>query len=239
MIINELYKVAYVHLSLLGYSEEDIADFEINLFNPSQIATLQKIEVLSAKLEVAEKMKAFYSDDYIYEEIFEMTYDEIKKERMRRLNQKKFDMLGNVLDNIKIEDIANDLSKITDFKFDYNAFFGDVDKLESKEQKQNDATRQKKILKGVENKDVASDVPKKLDTTKEDLKDINELPESKSKDKIFKKLLSETTKKVRIKDTDTKEEKDVDIAISQGIFEDTNKSVIIKNIREEIDKKFK
>jgi hypothetical protein len=50
-IIQELNKMAMVHLYLLGYSGEDLTDFTMTLTNPSTQAELQKAELMREKAQ--------------------------------------------------------------------------------------------------------------------------------------------------------------------------------------------
>jgi len=126
MIIEELYKAAFIHLFVLGYSEDDINSFEINLFNPSSIADLQKLEIMQQKVETAGAMKEFFSEEYIYKEVFEMTEDEIKIERNRRLNEMKFTAIMSMLENASsIEDFDN-------ISFKYEDIFNELEKAQNK-----------------------------------------------------------------------------------------------------------
>lgn len=146
MIINELYKAAYIHLTLLGYSDEDLVDFELNLYNPSQTYEMQKLEVLKARNEVAESLSGLFSEEYIYKEIYDLSEQEIKMERIRKINELKYRAVTELLSNVKAsQDIAQAVKELTAFTFDYDAFFTPSNVADTKEKKPE--SRQSKVFK--------------------------------------------------------------------------------------------
>jgi len=55
VIISELNKLAMIHLYSHGYEGEDLLDFTLKLSNPSSVAQLQKLELISSRFEIAAK----------------------------------------------------------------------------------------------------------------------------------------------------------------------------------------
>jgi len=55
-VIAELNKVAMIHLFVHGYEGEDLIDFELKLSNPSSVAQLQKLELISTRFDIAGKV---------------------------------------------------------------------------------------------------------------------------------------------------------------------------------------
>jgi hypothetical protein len=55
-VIAELNKIAMIHLYVHGYDAEDLIDFELKLSNPSSIAQMQKLELLSQRFDIAGKV---------------------------------------------------------------------------------------------------------------------------------------------------------------------------------------
>jgi hypothetical protein len=55
-VIAELNKVAMIHLFCHGYDGEDLIDFELKLSNPSSVAQLQKLELISTRFDIAGKV---------------------------------------------------------------------------------------------------------------------------------------------------------------------------------------
>ena len=52
-VISELNKLAMIHLYCHGFDEEEIADFDLKLTNPSSIAQQQKLELIRTQFEIA------------------------------------------------------------------------------------------------------------------------------------------------------------------------------------------
>ena len=55
-VIAELNKIAMIHLYVHGYDAEELIDFELKLSNPSSIAQLQKLELISQRFDIAGKV---------------------------------------------------------------------------------------------------------------------------------------------------------------------------------------
>lgn len=87
IVEGELNKIAIVHLFAQGYEDEDLVNFSISLNNPSTIYTREQIDILSSKLNLIRDIRSekIFSEDWIYDNIFDMTEDEIEQERERLL----------------------------------------------------------------------------------------------------------------------------------------------------------
>jgi len=83
IIVSELSKIAIVHLYAQGYRDDSLVDFELELTNPSTIFEKEKLEIWSDKVAVATDMveNKFFSRDWIYKNIFNMSEDDIKEVR--------------------------------------------------------------------------------------------------------------------------------------------------------------
>jgi len=55
-VIAELNKIAMIHLYVHGFDGEDLLDFELKLSNPSSVAQLQKLELISSRFDIAGKV---------------------------------------------------------------------------------------------------------------------------------------------------------------------------------------
>jgi len=55
-VIAELNKIAMIHLYVHGYDAEDLIDFELKLSNPSSVAQMQKLELISQRFDIAGKV---------------------------------------------------------------------------------------------------------------------------------------------------------------------------------------
>jgi hypothetical protein len=79
IMIAELSKIAIIHLFLLGYSGEDLVDFEIKMANPSTIALQQKLELWRTKFEIAgTATEGMLDRKTVYKKIFDLSDDEIE-----------------------------------------------------------------------------------------------------------------------------------------------------------------
>lgn len=91
IFVSELYKIAVIHLKTQGFSLEEILNFEIMLTNPSLVFERQKIDVLTAKVDLVKSIKEdnLFSDKYIYENIFNLSEDEWQADRDRAVEDAK------------------------------------------------------------------------------------------------------------------------------------------------------
>ncbi len=55
-VIAELNKLAMIHLYVHGFDGEDLLDFDLKLSNPSSVAQLQKLELISSRFDIAGKV---------------------------------------------------------------------------------------------------------------------------------------------------------------------------------------
>lgn len=83
-IVQELNKIAIIHLHLLGYNENDIRDFKLTMNNPSHQADILRTELLLQKIDLYQKLTTpgdngipAYSQTKAKQEIFNMSNDEI------------------------------------------------------------------------------------------------------------------------------------------------------------------
>lgn len=83
IFVSELTKIAIVHLYTQGYNNEDLVDFSLTLTNPSTIAEQEKLDVFDKKVSLADAIKSnkMLSEDWIYENIWKMSGDDISLER--------------------------------------------------------------------------------------------------------------------------------------------------------------
>jgi hypothetical protein len=76
-ILSELSKIAVIHLYSQGYRDATLVDFELELTNPSTIFEKEKIDIWTAKTDVAKSMMEFklFSKKWVHENIFKMSDD--------------------------------------------------------------------------------------------------------------------------------------------------------------------
>lgn len=88
---SELVKIAVIHLYSQGYTDAKLIDFELSLTQPSTIYESEKINLWSEKIRVAKDFfdSKLFSDDWIYQNIFNLSDDEIVKEKAKVIEGQK------------------------------------------------------------------------------------------------------------------------------------------------------
>ena len=85
IMISELTKIAIIHLYVQGFTDEDLINFELSLTNPSTLYEQEKINIWKEKFALAQQMTGgqavLLSQDWVYNNILEMSDEEIEKER--------------------------------------------------------------------------------------------------------------------------------------------------------------
>jgi len=91
IFVSELTKIAIVHLYSQGFTDEDLVDFTLKLENPSLIYKKQLVELLESQIGLAGNMKEslMFSEQWIYENVFNMSAQEWQEERERVIQDQK------------------------------------------------------------------------------------------------------------------------------------------------------
>jgi len=78
IVVSELTKIGIVHLYSQGFNDSDLIDFTLELQNPSMIHEQEKIELMSQKLDIAEKAldTKLFSRRWIYDNVFDFSDDQ-------------------------------------------------------------------------------------------------------------------------------------------------------------------
>lgn len=78
MFLNELYRVALIHLFILGYTDLEDVNFKLALNNPSNVKQIQQVELWNQKVDLGIKMEESgqFSMNFIYDHIYEISPDE-------------------------------------------------------------------------------------------------------------------------------------------------------------------
>ena len=99
ILIAELNKIAIIHLFLLGYSGEELVDFEISMANPSTIAEQQKLELWRTRFEIAgSATEGMLDRETVYKKIFGLGDEDIQRIR----DGKRLDRLEDMsLENVQ------------------------------------------------------------------------------------------------------------------------------------------
>ena len=80
IVVSELSKLAIVHLYTQGYEDAALLDFKLELQSPSTIHEQEKLELMSQKLDLASAAKdsRMFSNQWVYENIFDFNVDDMK-----------------------------------------------------------------------------------------------------------------------------------------------------------------
>jgi hypothetical protein len=83
VVVSELTQIAIAHLIAQGVEGMDAVDFKLELTNPSTIYEQEKINLWAEKVRLATDMKALklLSNDWIYQNVFKLSTEEIDAER--------------------------------------------------------------------------------------------------------------------------------------------------------------
>jgi len=93
VFIQELKKIAVIHLWSMGFRMEELTNFDITMANPSSIAELQKLELLRAKFEVSSMVGDNMLDRHsVYRKIWKLEDEEISRIEQGKRKDKMFDL---------------------------------------------------------------------------------------------------------------------------------------------------
>lgn len=91
IFISEFYQIAIIHLKVQGFADEDMLNFELSLTSPSLIYERQRVDIMTAKVDLAKSIQEnnLFSDKYLYETIFGMTDTEWKADLEEQVESAK------------------------------------------------------------------------------------------------------------------------------------------------------
>jgi hypothetical protein len=100
-IVSELSRIGVIHLYGNGIQDAEMANFEIQLVNPSTIYEQEKVNLWSEKIRLATDMQALkmLSKDWIYDNIFKMSESEQTEERGKVVEDIKDTFRYNSIEN--------------------------------------------------------------------------------------------------------------------------------------------
>ena len=86
-VVSELYKIAIVHLASQGIDDAEMTNFQLTLTNSSTIYEQEKVNLWSEKTRLASDLKGLnmMSTDWVYNNVFGMSEDEIDMERAKMI----------------------------------------------------------------------------------------------------------------------------------------------------------
>jgi hypothetical protein len=92
IIVSELTKIAYVHLYAQGFRDEELISFSLELTNPSTIYEQEKINLWLQKAQLVQTVQGsnLLDEEWLYENVWEMSPEEIVKTRQRMVTDKKY-----------------------------------------------------------------------------------------------------------------------------------------------------
>ena len=91
ILVSELTKIALVHLYTQGYDGEAMTNFELSLTTPSIIYDQERITLLKEKVALAKEImdSSLMPSDWIYDNVFHFSEDEIDEMRDLVIEDKK------------------------------------------------------------------------------------------------------------------------------------------------------
>ena len=91
IIVSELSKIAIVHLYSQGISDTEMTNFDLSLVNPSTIYEQEKVNLWSEKIRLAQDIAGLnmLSKEWVYENIFKMSNEEIDRQKGTLINDLK------------------------------------------------------------------------------------------------------------------------------------------------------
>jgi len=101
IVTSELTKIAIVHLHSQGMDGEDLVNFSLNLTNPSKIYEQEQVELWSSKVTLASDIQTgkLLGEKWIYENIFNMSEEEMNRNRKEVEDDRKRVFLHNELED--------------------------------------------------------------------------------------------------------------------------------------------
>lgn len=92
LFINQLYRVALIHLFVLGYTDFNEVNFKLQLNNPSNVKKLQELQLWERKLQIGKKMQQtmHFNLGFIYENIYDQSQEEKLKMQKGIIKDRQF-----------------------------------------------------------------------------------------------------------------------------------------------------
>ena len=91
VVISELEKIGIIHLFTMGFRNDDLLSFKLQLNNPSKIAELQELEHWDKKFSVAANAtEGYFSKRWVAENLFGLSDEEFVRMQREMFYDKKF-----------------------------------------------------------------------------------------------------------------------------------------------------
>ncbi|MFA5396623.1 MAG: portal protein [Methanogenium sp.] len=93
IVLKELYTLAFIHLYAQGCTDEELVSFELEMTSPSIVYEQEKINLWSAKVDLADKMKEnkMFGKLFMYKKIFNMSEVDIAEQKIQITEDAKED----------------------------------------------------------------------------------------------------------------------------------------------------
>ena len=100
-VLSGLTEIALVHLYSLGYRDEKLLDFELELANPSTIFEKEKLEIFKNKADLCQTMQEqkLFSKKWMYENIFGMSDQDIIELQKQLIDDSKANYRFSQIEN--------------------------------------------------------------------------------------------------------------------------------------------
>lgn len=87
-IVSELTKIAMVHLIVNGYEGSDLLNFDLKLTNPSNLASMQKLDLLERRVAVCSGLnnEKLFDRSFVLKKFFNLKNSDIHKINVGRMN---------------------------------------------------------------------------------------------------------------------------------------------------------
>ena len=104
ILVSEFTKIALVHLYTQGYRDEQLANFELSLTNPSIIYDQERVALMKEKMDLAAQMTEtnLFPTDFIYDHLFHLSEDQyddyrdlIREDAKRKFRISQIEAEGN------------------------------------------------------------------------------------------------------------------------------------------------
>lgn len=92
IFVSELYKIAFTHLTVQGFSNVDALNYTLEFTSPSLVFERQRIDIMTAKIDLIKSIRedSILSNQQIYMNILGMTEDEMRMELDNIIESEKF-----------------------------------------------------------------------------------------------------------------------------------------------------
>lgn len=92
LFLSQLYRVALIHLFILGYTDVNNIDFKLEFSNPSSVKKIQEIELWNQKVDLGTKMQQSkqFSLQFIFKNIYDISIEQAKQILVQVAEDTKF-----------------------------------------------------------------------------------------------------------------------------------------------------